>query len=302
MKLSLGPLLYFWPLEAIRAFYREAAGWPVDIVYLGEVVCSKRRPPKGEDWLAIAGELTGAGKTVVLSTLALIEAESELISLRSQVSNGRYVLEANDWGAVRLAAQAGVPFVAGPHLNVYNAETLNLLRELGAERWVMPVELPQETLAAMQRGRPQGLQTEVFAFGRLPLAFSARCFTARAHRLPKDDCQLRCSDYGDGLVMHSQDEQPFLVINGIQTQSATTANLIAEVPAMQALGVEVVRLSPQSRQMDKVVEAFRGVMAGDLSPAEASSRLERITAGAACNGYWYGEAGMDWKRPANEPM
>ena len=39
MKLALGPLLYYWPREAVLAFYREAAGWPVDCVYLGETVC-----------------------------------------------------------------------------------------------------------------------------------------------------------------------------------------------------------------------------------------------------------------------
>jgi collagenase-like PrtC family protease len=297
MKLSLGPLLYFWSLEDVRAFYREAAGWPVETVYLGEVVCSKRRPPRHEDWLAIADELMAAGKQVVLSTLALIEAESELISLRKIVDNGPIAVEANDWGAVRLASRAGIPFVAGPHLNVYNQETLALLKGLGATRWVMPVELAAETLGEMQRRRPEGLETEVFGFGRIPLAFSARCFTARAHQLPKDDCQLRCADYPDGLVMESQDHQAFLAINGIQTLSATSANLAGELPAMAEMQVDVVRLSPQSRHMDKVVAAFRAAIDGELSAQEARDRVARLSIGTACNGFWKGRAGMDWTVP-----
>ena len=42
-KLSLGPVLFNWPSDIWRDFYyRMADEAPVDIVYLGEVVCSKR--------------------------------------------------------------------------------------------------------------------------------------------------------------------------------------------------------------------------------------------------------------------
>lgn len=292
-RLALGPLLYYWDPDQVRAFYAAAARWPVDIVYLGEVVCAKRRALRLEDWLGIARELAAAGKEVVLSTLALIEAESELLTLRRIADNGEFAVEANDWAAVHvLGGRQG--FVAGPHLNVYNGETLALLAEQGAARWVMPVELPRETLAALQAQRPAGMQTEVFAFGRLPLAFSARCFTARAHNLSKDDCQLRCGDYLDGLTLEAQDGQPFLAINGIQTQSATTTDLLAAVPDMLALGVDVVRLSPQSRHMDPVVRAFRAALDG-----AADAGLAGLTVGPPCNGYWYGRAGMDWQGAAS---
>ena len=75
--------------------------------------------------------------------------------------------------------------------------------------------------------RPAGLETEVFAYGRLPLAFSARCFTARHRNLPKDDCRFSCIDHPDGLLMETREKQPFLVLNGIQTQSALVYNLAA---------------------------------------------------------------------------
>jgi collagenase-like PrtC family protease len=297
MKLSLGPILYYWPKERVQAFYEQAAGWPVDIVYLGEVVCSKRRALRFEDWTEIAAKLKAAGKEVVLSTVALTEAESELIAMRRICGNAEYLVEANEWGAVR--SSAGKPFVAGPHLNLYNQESLAWLAELGARRWVMPVELSRDTLRDFQGKLPAGMETEVFAFGRLPLAFSARCFTARAYNLPKDECEFKCGEFADGLAVDSQDEKSFLVFNGIQTQSAQTCNLLAEVPAMQAAGVDVVRLSPQGEHMAEIVAAFRAVMDGRESAAAASARTATLGAGERCNGYWLGGAGMEWRSAAD---
>jgi O2-independent ubiquinone biosynthesis protein UbiV len=139
MKLALGPLQYFWPRERVLAFYEAASHWPVDIVYLGETVCSKRRELRTADWLELGGKLAAAGKEVVISSLALIEADSERLTLKRQVEDGRFTMETND--ATALALLAGRPFVAGPHINTYNLNTLAELAELGAVRWVAPVEL-----------------------------------------------------------------------------------------------------------------------------------------------------------------
>jgi collagenase-like PrtC family protease len=294
MKLALGPILYLWDRDTVQNFYDRVAQWPVDIVYIGETVCSKRRNLRSQDWLDLAERLTAAGKEVVLSTLSLVEAASELGAMRRIAENGRYMVEANDMAAVNMLA-GGAPFVAGPHIHTSTAETLRLLAGVGARRWVMPVELGQATLASLQAERPPGMQTEVFAFGKLPLAFSARCFTARTHDLPKDACEFRCGDYPDGMSLSTREDKEFLTLNGIQTQSAGTSNLIAEIPALRALNVDVLRLSPQSTHMDKVVSAFRQVMDGALAPQDAQHALDRYLPVRPCNGYWHGLPGMDWR-------
>ncbi len=199
LKLALGPVLYYWPKNKLLDFYEQMSAAPVDIVYLGETVCSKRHALNTGDWLDLAERMRAADKEVVLSTMALLEAESELKTLRRLCDNGRFTVEANDMGAVRLLSERKTPFVLGTGINVYSDRTLRFLAELGAKRWVMPVELSRQTLALIQAGRPKGMATEVFAYGRLPLAYSARCFTARHHNLPKDDCQYRCLDYPEGL-------------------------------------------------------------------------------------------------------
>lgn len=285
MKLSIGPLLYMWPREAALEFYAAVCDAPVDIVYLGEVVCSKRRALRREDWREIAQALRDSGKEVVLSTLALIEAESELAALARTIEEADGLIEANDYAAVETLASRA--FVAGPHLNVYNAATLDLLARRGARRWVAPVELPLAAIATLAAERPAQMELEVFAYGRLPLAFSARCFTARAHRRSKDECEFVCGDYPDALTLYTRDDQPFLAFNGIQTQSAAVQNLLPHLARLCATGVDVLRLSPHSRGFFEVVSAFRDALAGG-----AVSLPPPFLPGGYCDGYVYGAAGQ----------
>ncbi len=284
MKLSLGPLQYYWPKQQTLEFYAAVETMPVDIVYLGETVCSRRHELRLDDWLQVAARLADAGKEAVLSTQTLIESESDLKTLRRIVDNDRFSVEANEMGAVSLLAEKGVPFTAGPILNVFNAETLNLLASLGAKRWVLPPEASQETLAGILAAKPAGMETEVFAFGRLPLAYSARCFTARRFNLQKDTCEFKCIDFPDGLTVKTREGEPFLVLNGIQTQSVKTYNLLGELPALAAAGVDVLRLSPQPEGMGEAVEAFRTRLAGGASSL----------AGDFCNGFWHDRPGLEW--------
>jgi collagenase-like PrtC family protease len=289
MKLALGPVLYYWTREALLEFYAAVAASPVDIVYLGEVVCSRRHNLRLDDWLALARDLSASGKQVVLCSQALIESESELKALRRIAANGEFTVEANEMGAVRLLA-GRVPFVAGPHLNIYNGETLAWFAELGASRFVLPLELSRDTLRELQSARPEGMQTEVFAFGKMPLAFSARCFTARHHDLPKDDCQFRCLDHADGLALQTRDQTAFLTLNGLQTQSAQVYDLSGSIEELRSLAVDVVRVSPQSINMPAIVESFRERCAG-----RPGASLEGLRIARPCNGYWHGVPGMEYR-------
>lgn len=293
MKLALGPNHYYWDREKTFAYYDEIAASPVDIVYLGETVCSRRHLLRLPDYLELAEKLAAAGKEVVLSTQTLIESESDLKTLRKIAANGKFKVEANDMGAVRLLANK-VPFIAGATLNIYSPQSLNLLAGLGATRWVMPVEMSHEALDTIQQVRIQGLETEVFAYGRLPLAYSARCFTARHHNLQKDDCQFRCLDYENGLSLKTREGEPFLTLNGIQTQSARVYNLLGDMANLRDSGVEVVRVSPQAHHSARILHLFREVMEQRLSPALALAQMERLMPELPCNGYWHGKPGLDF--------
>ena len=286
MKLSLGPLQYFWPRERTLAFYREAAAWPVDIVYLGETVCSKRRELRTAEWIALAEELAAAGKEVVLSSLSLVEAESELGVVDRLAAHGGFKLEANDLSAVQVCRERGTPFVAGPSLNLYNHRALAMLVEDGLVRWVPGVEqgetLVRELRQAFEADGGTMPELEVIAWGRLPLAYSARCFTARALDVAKDQCGFRCIDYPDALPLATREGRPFLRINGIQVLGEEVTDLGPELPALRALGVDILRLYPQAEGLAEVVRHFDHARAGDAAASQLGQR----------NGYWHGEPGM----------
>jgi len=297
MKLSLGPILYYWPQQKVADFYQQAINSAADIVYLGEAVCSKRQELRAPDWLMLAAELAESGKEVVLSTLALIEARSELSTLKKICDNSGCLIEANDMAAVQLLAEKKLPFVAGTSINIYNAQSLQVLYKAGLQRWVMPVELNRTTLEnilldAKKLGFSNNIETEVFSYGRLPLAYSARCFTARAKGLPKDNCQLKCLEYEDGIPLHTQENQSLFTINGIQTQSGHIYNLLGECSAMNEAGVDIVRISPTRNRDDtfSVLEQFSAAINEDVLPSQIIASDSQNT--ECCNGYWYGEPGM----------
>jgi O2-independent ubiquinone biosynthesis protein UbiV len=291
-KLSLGPVQYYWDRETMFDFYKRIAKSQIDIVYLGETVCSKRKLLRRKDWLEIAHRLQAAGKEVVLCSMTLIEANSEIAALKTLCSNIEFIIEANDMSAVQLLK--GRPFITGPSVNIYNPYSLNVLARHGLKRWVLPVELSRDALSDMQREKPTNIETEVFVYGRLPLAYSARCFTARSHNLPKDDCQYRCLDDADGLLLSTQENDAFLILNGIQTQSAKTQNLILELNQLVEMDVDVLRISPPSKNIERIIELFYLTLNSDYSTQNANKELQELMPDTgSCNGYWYGESGMD---------
>lgn len=289
MKLSLGPLQYFWPREQTLAFYRQAVKWPIDILYLGETVCSKRRELSTRDWIVLAEELAASGKQVVLSSLALIEAESELGMLQRLVDQGHFWVEANDLSAVQLCRERELPFVAGPTLNIYNHHALAMLMDDGLRRWVPGVEqghaLLRDLRAAMQAEQRVMPELEVIAFGRLPLAYSARCFTARALDIAKDQCGFRCIEFPDGMPLATREGKPFLRINGIQIQGEEITDLGPDMDQLRALGVDVLRLYPQAEGTAEAVAHYHLARRSPVAPPRIGAR----------NGYWHGEPGM--RRP-----
>lgn len=294
IELALGPCFFNWSADQFADFYaRIADEAPVERVYLGEVVCGKRMPFTDKVWPEAIERLQRAGKTVVLSTLATPATVRER-KILTEIASYDMPIEINDLTA--LEARDGRPFVAGPFLNVYSETALQLLAKRGATGWCPPVELPLAQITATAAACPQ-VGVELFAFGRLPLAVSSRCYHARAHGLSKDSCQFVCDKDADGMAVDTLDGQRFLAANGIQTLSHACQAVTLDGDQLASANIGRLRLSPHTVDMVAVANLYRALLDGAMSADEAACGLEQMALpGGPCNGYLTGDPG--WKQMA----
>jgi collagenase-like PrtC family protease len=291
-QLTLGPLLFHWSAKKRRDFYlRIADEAPVDTVYLGEVVCSKREASFAPHLDEVAQRLRSAGKTVVLSTLSLVTSRREVTAIRERAASG-WLLEANDVACVQILDRAA--HVVGPYINVVNEAARDFLTSRGAIRIALPVELPATSIRAIA-ATAGTTSIEVHTFGRQPLSVAMRCYHARSHNLTKDHCQLVCSLDADGLTASTVDGVDILTINGCQTLSHGYGVLLAELASLRAAGVTHFRLSPHDIDMVRVAQIYRNVLDGRQSAPEALQALRPLVASAPfINGFVHGREGMSW--------
>lgn len=289
MKLSLSPILYCWEKSRVYDFYDAIKTSPIDIVYLGEMVCAKRQELLLNDWLDIGRALKAHGKEVILTSLALVDSPSKLLDVKKAVNNGELIIEANDFAAVNLCVEQQLPFVAGHALNIYNTEALKVMLRNGMQRWCFPVELSQTWLQDIQKeceaqGIWQNFEKEILAYGYLPLSYSARCFTARNVGRDKADCEIACIQDPAGKAVLTQENQRIFTMNGIQMQSGLCYNLIHEYATLEKL-VDIIRLSPLDENITETIEQFDSRM-------HSPNYIPKVLLNDECSGFWIGEAGM----------
>ncbi|MBZ8133055.1 U32 family peptidase [Afifella sp. IM 167] len=303
-SLTLGPVLFNWPADSWSDFYaRIADEAEVDRVFLGEVVCSKRSPFYEDRILEAAERLQKAGKEVYLSSLVLVTLPRERKAMKELAEGAELPLEVNDLTMMRYL-EAGKAFAVGPLVNVYNEGTLAWLAGRGARLVCLPPELPIGSVASLAAaGGKAGIDTEVWAFGRVPLAISGRCYHARIHGLSKDSCQFVCGEDADGLKVETMDGEDFLAVNGVQTMSFTHASVLGDLEALEAAGVTSFRLSPHDCDMVEVARLFRARLDGRLEAGAAMERLGALLPEARfSNGFLFADYGAEMVEKAERQV
>jgi len=290
--LTLGPILFNWEADKRRDFYFRIADESVfDCVYLGEVVCSKREPFFENDLPGIVDRLRAAGKSVVMSTLALVTSEQEMDLIQKNVEAG-LMIEANDVACLQVLA--GMPHIIGPYINIFNKSSRDFVVHQNATRIVLPVEMNAQGISVVaERGKVS--EIEVMVFGRQPLSVAMRCYHARSYGVNKDSCQYVCGFDPNGLAAETLDGQSILTVNGTQTMSHGYVVLIHELERLLSMGVSHFRLSPQNIDMVEVAYIYRQVLDKKLGSDEAVAKLRCLTNSIPyINGFLYAREGLAW--------
>ena len=164
----------------------------------------------------------------------------------------------------------------------YGAGALNLVNAVAAAH-------AEKSAVVVLSGAPGALERR----GGLLVHHQAKTLDSQFAIYREIPCGQARLDDPEGLALETQDGVAFLVLNGVQTQSARVQNLLPFLADAIDMGVGVLRLSPQPEGMEHVVEAFAGAVRGTLAPEEAAARLAATTAAAPCDGYWHGRPGME---------
>ncbi len=304
MEITLGPVLFDWSKDDFYSFYDSVCDMPVDRVYIGEVVCVKKKGMGLNDIDKIAAKLEDAGKKVVLSTLGIMSNEKELALARALVGRN-YAVEANDMGVFNMIEDMSVGTIgeglggegkdltAGPLIINYNKETIDVMQDMGVSRVVFPVELAKESIRHNMECK-SNMDFEVFAHGKAPLAFSWKCYTLKSYGLIRGQCENQCAMDPDGMELKSLDGEPTFTINGTSILSAYTYNLVEYVEDIKSLGMTAIRISPHYKHTGQIVDVYKRRIDGKISGGEGLEELKPTSPQGFCNGYYAGGAGKDY--------
>ena len=245
----------------------------------------------GKNLDKILQRLADSKKEIIFSTPILVNDEESRTLLSETVAQAgdEFALEINDLSALALLTEKPRKnkLIAGPFLNIYSADTLKFFQEKNFSRVCLPFELPKKSIFTL--AEKNLMEIEIMIFGRVPLAISARCFHAKLHNLPRDECKLVCLNDPNGLPLQSLDGQGFLAINGTQTLSHSYNNLIKNIPEMLRHGVKYFRISPHnSVNFDQLFDAVKKFSAQGFAGDFASEDVK------FSNGFYFETDGCEF--------
>lgn len=252
MNISIGPAPTNWGRKRLKSFYQEIGRHPaVTRVYIGEISCTKRNILDAKLLLELENILREKGKEVVLSTYVLPTNSKDLQAARELIKEVQEI-EINNIGVLNMWTREFPDKKAtlGPFLNLYNSKSIYLLKKYPIKRVVLPVDLKLD--AALAIVHQNSLACEIIVGGRVPIAFSWRCYTARAYNRIKKNCRFKCYEVPE-ISLKTLDDEPLFAINGLVIFSGKTDFLPTDLKKYKNR-FAAVRIEPHPKRTIEMVE------------------------------------------------
>ncbi|MDI6689512.1 MAG: U32 family peptidase [Actinomycetota bacterium] len=277
MEIAIGPLPTNWGKEKILDYYRKVAAHPaINRAYVGEIACTKRDILDPELFIEIQDSLKKAGKEVILSTLVLPTNEEDLNKSRALMAKA-HEIEVNNMGIfnVWLKEFREKSLTLGPFFNVYNPQSARFLLKYKIRRILFPVDISMNTMEKMCQ--EIDIPFEVVVYGNFPIAFSWRCYTARAFGKLRRDCGFKCYEVKN-LPQATLEDEPLFMMNGPAVYNAKTYCLISHLKRFRGMGVAGIRIETIPENVVGVADIFKAVIDGEISPTQAEKKLASLSA------------------------
>jgi len=276
MEIAIGPLPTNWGKEKILDYYRKVAAHPgINRAYVGEIACTKRDILDPRLFTEIQDLLKGAGKEVILSTHVLPTNEGDVNKSRALMEEAHQI-EVNNVGIfnVWLKEFREKPLTLGPYFNVYNPQSAKFLLKYKIRRIVFPVDISVNTMEKMCE--EVDVPFEVVTYGNFPIAFSWRCYTARAFGKLRRDCGFKCYEVKN-LPHATLEGEPLFMINGPAVYNAKTYCLVSYLKGFQEMGVASIRIETIPENVVEVADIFKALIEREISPAQAEKKLASLS-------------------------
>jgi len=259
MLVSLAPVRFSWSVQQLQRFYAQAADWPVDIVYLGETFCGKRRVLSWQQWQEIGENLVAAGKQVVYSSNSTHDSSMSIMQLQRMCKENDFQLEVADMGYLQLLQTRRRPHVVGHSINVGTKDKLARFAELGMTRWVMPRQANIDYLVADMRlaqvyEQERNFEVETSVYGMFQSSASVYC-TRDLDFNPLKDCKVDCDIGKLSMSWHDPQairEATFVLSNHIARLAAWGANVFRVVPNSADMGPVLANVSAEVAKLSYV--------------------------------------------------
>jgi putative protease len=256
----------------------EAAFAGADIVYVPVSKFEELNAPENAEKL----EDLKAERVELVFRVPLISHDSELDELNpllEKVKAAGFGIACSELGAVQLAKELSIPFVAGKEFNIFNAFTASTLYQAGAYRTTLSSELNLSEIKniceTLQTCKGSG-QTEIFVYGRELLLITENDLLKPLidRRIVRKDSEVLLVDQGGSEFPVTRLGTRTLIYN------SKVLDMLKYVKNLKGYGVDVLRLDLSfntEAEIKEILKAYKEALAGKETRLKPAKGVEYTT-------------------------